>query len=140
MARLGVSAKAQTGSTVTRVLEQTVEDQRRGCGEGMPMFGWGTKTITTDELAEKMKAGKVVLIDVREPSEFAGGRIPGAINIPLGRLREGVGKYDPAVETYLICASGNRSGTAARQLKALGFTDAYSVKGGMHMWRGKVKR
>ncbi len=96
MARLGVIAKAQTGSTATRVLGQTVEDQRRGYGEGTPMFGWGTKTITTDELAEKMKAGKVVLIDVREPSEFAGGRIPGAINIPLGRLREGVGKYDPS--------------------------------------------
>ncbi len=104
------------------------------------MFGWGTKTITTDELAEKIKAGKVVLIDVREPSEFSGGRVPGAINIPLGRLREGVGKYDPNAETYLICASGSRSATAARQLKALGFTDAYSVKGGMAMWRGKVKR
>ena len=81
MARLGAIAKAQTGSTATRVLE-TVEDQRQGCGEGMPMFGWGTKTITTDELAEKMKAGKVVLIDVREPSEFAGGRIPGRSTSP----------------------------------------------------------
>jgi len=104
------------------------------------VFGWGTKTITTDQLAEKIKAGKVVLIDVREPSEFAGGRVPGAINIPLGQLREGVGTYDRSAETYLICASGNRSGTAARQLKAMGFTEAYSVKGGMRMWRGKVKR
>jgi rhodanese-related sulfurtransferase len=107
---------------------------------GIRVFGWGTKTITTDQLAEKMKAGKVVLIDVREPSEFAGGRVPGAVSIPLGQLREKAGKLDPSAETYLICASGSRSGTAARQLKALGFTDAYSVKGGMHAWRGKVKR
>ena len=104
------------------------------------MFGWGVKTITTDELAQKLKAGKVVLIDVREPSEFAGGRVPGAVNIPLGQLRERASKFDPAAETLLICASGSRSATAARQLKAMGFTDAYSVKGGMRMWRGKVKR
>ncbi len=104
------------------------------------MFGWGVKTVTTDELAEKVKAGKLVLIDVREPSEFAGGRVPGAVNIPLGQLRGKAGKLDPNAETYLICASGSRSATAARQLKKLGFTDAYSVKGGMAMWRGKVKR
>ena len=81
-----------------------------------------------------------MIIDVREPGEFAGGRVPGAINIPLGQLRERAGKLDPQAETLLICASGSRSATAARQLKALGFTEAYSVKGGMGMWRGKVKR
>lgn len=104
------------------------------------MFGWGVKTVTTDELAVKMAAGNAVLIDVREPSEFAGGRIPGAVNIPLGQLRERASKLDPAAETFLICSSGHRSATAARQLKALGFANAYSVKGGMHAWRGKVKR
>lgn len=104
------------------------------------MFGWGVKTITTDELAEKVKAGGVVLLDVREPGEFAGGRVPGAINIPLGQLRERAGKLDPEAETFVICASGSRSAAGARQLKALGFTSAYSVKGGMRMWRGKVKR
>ena len=104
------------------------------------MFGWGVKTITTDELAEKVKSGKAVIVDVREPYEFAGGRVPGAVNIPLGQLRERAAKLDPSAATYLICASGSRSATAARQLKALGFTDAYSVKGGMRMWHGKVKR
>ncbi|NTU70639.1 MAG: rhodanese-like domain-containing protein [Coriobacteriia bacterium] len=104
------------------------------------VFGWGVKKITTAELAEKMGAGKVVLIDVREPSEFKGGRINGAINIPLGQLRTGVAKYDPAAETFLICASGSRSATAAKQLKSMGFENAYSVAGGMAAWRGKVKR
>jgi rhodanese-related sulfurtransferase len=106
----------------------------------MPVFGWGVKTITTDELAEKVKTGKSVIIDVREPSEFAGGRVPGAVNIPLGLLRERAGKLDPQADTFLICASGSRSAAAAKRLKALGFENAYSVKGGMHMWRGKVKR
>ncbi len=104
------------------------------------MFGWGVKTITTDELAEKIARGKPVVIDVREPSEFAGGRVPGAVNIPLGTLRDKAAKLDPSAGTYLICASGSRSATAAKQLKALGFEHAYSVKGGMHAWRGKIKR
>ena len=104
------------------------------------MFGWGVATITTDELAEKVKAGGAVIIDVREPREFAGGRVPGAVNIPLGQLRERAAKLDPAAETFLICASGSRSATAASQLKKLGFEHAFSVRGGMHQWRGKVKR
>jgi len=104
------------------------------------MFGWGTKTISTGELAEKLASGKRVLIDVREPYEFAQGRIPGAVNIPLGQLADASTSLDPTAETYLICASGSRSGVAARQLKKLGFTDAYSVAGGMHAWHGKVKR
>lgn len=104
------------------------------------MFGWGVKTVTTDQLAEKLKAGTAVLIDVREPSEFAAGRIPGAVNIPLGSLSREAPTLDPAAETFLICASGHRSATAAERLKKLGFEHAYSVKGGMHAWRGEVKR
>ncbi len=104
------------------------------------MFGWGVKTITTDELATKLKSGKPVIIDVREPFEFATGRVPGAVNIPLGQLSERAGKLDPAAETFLICAAGHRSARAAGLLGKLGFGEAYSVKGGMKMWRGKVKR
>lgn len=104
------------------------------------MFGWGTKTVSADQLAEKLASGKPVLIDVREPHEFAQGRIPGAVNIPLGQLTEAASNLDRTAETYLICASGNRSATAARRLKKLGFGKAYSVAGGMRAWRGKVKR
>ena len=98
------------------------------------MFGWGVKTITTEELADKIKAGKVVLIDVREPSEFAGGRVPGAVNIPLGQLRDRASKLDATAETFLICASGNRSLRAATSLAAAGI-DAVSVAGGTSAWQ-----
>jgi rhodanese-related sulfurtransferase len=104
------------------------------------MFGLGVKTITTQELAEKIKAGKVVLIDVREPHEFAAGHIPKAVNIPLGTLAERVEWFDKDAETFAICASGHRSATAARKLTRAGFSEAYSVKGGMAAWKGKVKR
>jgi rhodanese-related sulfurtransferase len=104
------------------------------------MFGLGVKTITVDELAEKLANGKPVLIDVREPNEFASGHVPGATNIPLGQLGARLGKLDPAAETLVICQSGHRSATAVSALKRAGFEHAYSVKGGTSAWRGKLAR
>ncbi len=104
------------------------------------MFGWGVKTISTDELAEKLASGHSVLIDVREPGEFAEGHVPGAVNIPIGSLGEHLGEFDPQAETLLICQSGNRSKTAARRLMRAGFTDAHSVRGGTLAWRGRLEK
>jgi len=108
--------------------------------EGFAVFGWGVKTITTDELAEKIKVGKPVLIDVREPSEFAAGHVRGARNIPLAQLAARAQKLDPTAETLLICQSGHRSARAAKQLKRAGFEHAYTVKGGTLAWKGPLKR
>ena len=104
------------------------------------MFGWGVKTITIDELADKLKQGKQVLIDVREPYEFAAGHVKGAVNVPLGQLSGKLAQYDSQAETYLICASGHRSATAAGLLKRAGFGNAYSVRGGTSAWRGHLVR
>jgi rhodanese-related sulfurtransferase len=104
------------------------------------MFGFGVKTITTDQLAEELKAGTPVLLDVREPYEFAEGHIPGARNVPLATLASAAEKLDPSARTLVICRSGHRSATAAKALKRGGFTDVHSVKGGMLAWRGKVAR
>ena len=104
------------------------------------MFGWGVKTISTDELADKLAAGRPVLIDVREPYEFAEGHVPGAVNIPLGSLRARLSDLDPAAETLLICHSGNRSKRAARQLDRAGFTHAHNVRGGTLAWRGRLEK
>jgi rhodanese-related sulfurtransferase len=104
------------------------------------MFGWGVKTVTVDQLRDKLQHGKTVLIDVREPYEFATGRVKGAVNIPLGRLADEVGKFDPRAETYVICQSGHRSATAVRQLERAGFDQAFSVKGGTSAWRGPLVR
>lgn len=102
------------------------------------MFGWGVKTITVDELADRLKQGKQVLIDVREPYEFKAGHVKGAVNVPLAQLADKLGRFDPCAETYVICQSGHRSATAVRVLKRAGFENAYSVKGGTSAWRGKL--
>lgn len=104
------------------------------------MFGFGVPTITTDQLAERMKRGKPVVLDVREPYEYAEGHVPGARNVPLATLVGVAPSLDSTAETLVICRSGHRSATAVRRLRKLGFTNVYSVKGGTLAWRGKLKR
>jgi len=104
------------------------------------MFGWGVKTITVDELADKLKQGKQVLIDVREPYEYAAGHVKGAVNVPLGQLADKLGRFDAQADTYVICQSGHRSASAVRFLKRSGFENAYSVKRGTSAWPGKLVR
>ena len=104
------------------------------------MFGWGVKSVTADELADTLARRTPVLIDVREPHEFASGRVDGAVNIPLGRLVRELDRFDPEAETYVICQSGRRSARAVRLLCRAGFIRAYSVKGGVSAWRGPLVR
>jgi rhodanese-related sulfurtransferase len=104
------------------------------------MFGFGVKAITPDELASKLEQGKQVLIDVREPDEFARGHVPGAVNVPLGQLAQKLGKFDPQAETFVICERGHRSVTAVRLLEKAGFDHAYTVKGGTSAWHGPLVR
>jgi len=104
-------------------------------------FGPRIKTITTAELAEKLKSGtKPVLIDVREPYEFTAGHVPRAVNVPLRFVRQRADEFDPAAETYVICQSGSRSASATKQLMKAGFTNVASVAGGTSAWTGKLKR
>jgi len=63
------------------------------------------------------------LIDVRTPQEYAAGHIEGAVNIPVHELRARLDKVGPKDRpVVLYCASGARSGMAARMLKAEGWT------------------
>ena len=75
-----------------------------------------------------------MIIDVREPDEYAGGHVPGAVNIPRGviefRIWRHVG-YPDATDTsrriYLYCKSGSRCALATRSLQDLGFSRAVAV-------------
>jgi len=68
--------------------------------------------IDPDAFAVAHAAG-VVVIDVREAAEYAAGHVPGARLAPLGRLASVVPQLPRAQRVYVICASGNRSKTAA---------------------------
>lgn len=79
-----------------------------------------------------------VLIDVRSPEECAEGMIPGAENINLfdPDFMEQVGKMDKSKDYYMICRSGNRSGTAAGAMDQMGFKSVHNMIGGMMAWQG----
>jgi len=75
-----------------------------------------------------------LIIDVREPNEYAGGHIPGAINIPRGVIEFRIWRYigypdatDTAKRIFLYCKSGSRCALATRSLKDLGFTRVVAV-------------
>lgn len=70
-------------------------------------------------------------VDVREPTEVAGGTLPGTVNIPLAELESRVGELDPDRRVVLLCRSGARSTSAARYLTSVGFTDVINLAGGM---------
>lgn len=74
------------------------------------------------------------LVDVREPEEWATGRIAGAIAIPLGDLPDRLDELDPARAVVTVCRSGGRSAVAADFLLAAGFADVRNMTGGMLAW------
>jgi rhodanese-related sulfurtransferase len=76
-----------------------------------------------------------VVVDVREPWEYRQGHVPGAVLIPLGQLSARLGELDPARPVAVICASGNRSQSAAALLGQKGFKTVYNVAGGTGAWQ-----
>ncbi|WP_122817945.1 rhodanese-like domain-containing protein [Nocardioides pantholopis] len=89
------------------------------------------REIDIDQLATKIDRAAVV--DVREPAEYAEGHVPGAVNIPMGRLTDRLGELDRDRPVYVVCASGNRSSAMVDVLTAAGF-DAVNVAGGTSAW------
>ncbi|MEJ7833941.1 MAG: rhodanese-like domain-containing protein [Nocardioides sp.] len=75
----------------------------------------------------------VLLVDVREPSEYAEGHVPGALNIPMEHLPSRVDELNRDAPVHVICASGNRSSAMADFLTGAGF-DAANVVGGTSAW------
>lgn len=92
--------------------------------------------LSVAELHDALNGGsaKVQLVDVREPAEWEGDHIPGAIHIPFYRLADQVEQIDAARPVALVCGSGERSIVGASILKAHGVTDAQNVAGGMSAW------
>lgn len=86
--------------------------------------------ITVDDLAAR---SGMPLIDVREPDEFAAGRVPGARNIPLQQLLDRLPEVPADRPVAVICQSGRRSQQGAQALAAAGI-DAVTVDGGTAAW------
>ena len=90
------------------------------------------REVSVDTAAQMIEDGAFAL-DVREREEFAGGHVPGAVNIPMGQLTGRLGEVDGDRPVVVICRSGNRSGTMTDVLKAAGF-EAVNMLGGTLEW------
>jgi rhodanese-related sulfurtransferase len=93
------------------------------------------REVTLDAFAGAHADGAVV-IDVREPYEYATGHVPGARLVPLAQLGLHADELPRTERVYLICATGNRSLVAADYLARYGI-DAISVAGGTSGWQGR---
>jgi rhodanese-related sulfurtransferase len=76
---------------------------------------------------------EAMLVDVREPDEWAAGHAPGALHIPLGDLVHRAGEIPQDRQVHVVCKVGARSAHAVQALNANGW-DAVNVDGGMLAW------
>ncbi|MBN2392585.1 MAG: rhodanese-like domain-containing protein [Anaerolineae bacterium] len=90
--------------------------------------------VTPKTVEELRDTGAISIIDVREPDEFATGRIPGATLIPLGELAGRADEVPTDVPVVMVCRSGNRSSQAVQILQKAGFTNIHNMTGGMIAW------
>ena len=91
------------------------------------------RSVSVADLKSVLEAGEAVVIDVREPWEYAEGHVPGARLAPLATVPTLVGDLPTDVPVYLVCAVGGRSGQAAVYLSQHG-VDAVNVDGGTQEW------
>lgn len=95
------------------------------------------KTIDVQELKKRRDQNpKLCIIDVREQDEWDEGHIPNALHIPKDSLVSQISKHVPDKHqaVYLHCRRGTRSAMAAGWLAAEGYTEVYTVAGGITDW------
>jgi rhodanese-related sulfurtransferase len=97
----------------------------------------GFKDVNVQEFEKLRATGKVVVLDVRTPREFAAGHAPGAVNIDVkaSDFEKKVKDLDPN-KTYLVyCGAGVRSANACGKMSKLNFGELYNLAGGFNAWQ-----
>ncbi|MFC7680478.1 rhodanese-like domain-containing protein [Paenibacillus sp. GCM10028914] len=97
------------------------------------------KEITPVEVERLLNEGSSLnIIDVRETDEVEAGKIPGAVNIPLGLVEFRKQDLDKSKEYIMVCRSGGRSSRATEYLEHQGY-NVINMTGGMLAWEGKTE-
>jgi rhodanese-related sulfurtransferase len=81
-----------------------------------------------------------LLLDVREPHEFAHCRIEGSVNMPMNQVFANYATLDPQQEIVVICHHGMRSAQIANFLQSNGFSKITNLTGGVAAWASQVDR
>jgi rhodanese-related sulfurtransferase len=98
------------------------------------------KETEVEEVKSKLDRGETfLLVDVREESEFAKDHLPGAIHLGKGVIERDIESRVPDLNTQMVlyCGGGFRSAMAADNLQKMGYTNVFSMDGGVRGWREK---
>ena len=93
------------------------------------------ETFTPEEVHALLEAGTILLVDVREPAEYAVERIPGALLFPLSTFDTHKLPPDESRRVVFHCGSGKRSATACEHRLAAGAPRAAHMAGGIGGWK-----
>lgn len=88
----------------------------------------------TEAFKDAVAASGALVIDVRQPEEYAEGHIPGAVSIPLRELAANVDKIPTDTQVFVYCASGYRAGLAISSLRMMGYDNALAYSGSYKAW------
>jgi rhodanese-related sulfurtransferase len=108
------------------------------------------EAVSANDVREGLDSGQVdLVVDVREPKEWEGGHVPGAINVPRGMLELRADPESPATDptlsadrdarviVYCLKAPGARSVLAAQTLGSMGYSNVAAMRGGFEEWQAE---
>lgn len=87
--------------------------------------------VSPSEWERWVTANEAIVLDVREPVEWAGGTLPGSTNVSLSYLAASLDQLDRTKPILVVCRAGNRSLLAAQFLGQNGFAKAANLTGGL---------
>ena len=90
--------------------------------------------LAPQDVAERLRTGKAVLVDIRDPDEFARNHIAGARSMPLSGWEQAHLAIDPAQDVIFTCRTGMRTGANCDRLAARVIGDAFVLDGGVDGW------
>ena len=95
------------------------------------------KALTTTDATRLINSRDALPLDVREPKEFEGGRLPNALHVPLSQIEARSAELAKHAGKPIIayCESGTRSRAAGAALAKAGITEVYHLNGGFRAWR-----
>ena len=106
-----------------------------GCGLINSTINKKFDTLTVKELADKLKKGdQIRIVDCRAENTFAESHIEGAVNIPISKFDDSFMSIPKDKPVALICYLGIFSRVGAQKLAENGYSEVYSVSGGMKAW------
>jgi len=95
----------------------------------------GVTAVGTAQAIQIVNQKKGVFLDVRDSAEFNKEHIAESVNIPVAKLDEDSSLKNQAQPIILVCASGQRARTAAKQVVKKGFSEVYVLSGGLNTWK-----